>query len=217
MVTLTRGNLADGSEYVRVLGRFGLQRVKCRDIELTRFLVSVIRLHAVVQRQIVSGKATSHHCSMCSEHGSYRQSALFQVQDSGSGLPLMELSHNFFGSGKIEAVIAFDNLTGHISEKYRFLIIPVTGNGVYSEFFPVLGQNSVSICKELLEVHEDSHGTSRHVPSSDTHSDATFGSLCFPVLPELWIFLKVRIRIGIHPNIRTYQNMMSLQLRLEIQ
>ena len=76
LLALLRGDLTDSCEYVGVLRRFLLKGVAGYHVELAGLLVSVVKVHGVVQGQVVAGDAASDDRGMGSEHCSYRRRAL---------------------------------------------------------------------------------------------------------------------------------------------
>ena len=138
LLALFRGDLTDSCEYIGVLRRFLLKRVTGDHVELAGFLVSVVKVHGVVQGQVVAGDAASDDRGMGSEHCSYRELLVLEVKQSGSGLPLVELRHNLVGGTQVEVPETLNDLTGGVAEQEVFLVVPVSGDGIDLETLPVL-------------------------------------------------------------------------------
>ena len=64
---------------------------------------------------------------MGGKDGRDRQTRGLQVQQAGSGLPLMELGHDLVRGVKVEAVETFYHLSGGETEEGILLVIPVSG------------------------------------------------------------------------------------------
>ena len=97
MLTFYCSDFADRSEHVSIFRRLLLERMECGDIELSRLFFSVVRLHGVIQRKIVSGKATAHDSRVGRKYRCYRKFLIFQIQDTCTCLPFMELRNNLVG------------------------------------------------------------------------------------------------------------------------
>ena len=149
-------------------------------IELAGLLVAVVKVHRIVQRQVVAGDAAPHHGRVGSEHSSHRQLLVLKVKESGAGLPLVELRHDLVRGAQIEVPEALYDLSGSVTEQEVLLVVPVSGDGIDLEAFPVLGQDVVLACQELLVVHQNRDRIPRNVPFTDPHSDALRGGLSFP-------------------------------------
>ena len=76
----------------------------CNHIELASLLVSIERLETIVQRKVVTGKATADNCCMGCENGSNRNAGMPQVKSSCTSLPLMELDNDLVGIVEMEIV-----------------------------------------------------------------------------------------------------------------
>ncbi len=107
-------------------------------IKLTGLLVTVINVHGIVKRQVVSGDAASDHGGMGREHGGDRELLVLKVQKSRTGLPLVELCDNLVGCAQIEVSETFYHSSRRVAEQEIFLVIPVAGDGIHLEALPVL-------------------------------------------------------------------------------
>ena len=138
LLALLRGDFTDSCEYVGVLRRFLLKGVTGDHVELAGLLVSVVKIHRIVQRQVVAGDAASHNSGVGRENGRDRKLLVLQIKQSGSGLPLVELCHNLVGGTQVEVPETLNDLTGGVAEQEVFLVVPVSGDGIDLETLPVL-------------------------------------------------------------------------------
>ena len=151
------------------------------DAETPCHLVTVVTLEILVEGEVVAADAASHHGRMRSEHGGHGNARILNIKETGTRLPLMELGHHLVGGIEVEIVETDDHPSGGIAEECRLLVIPVTGQRIDSETFPVLGENLVLLGQELLVVHKDGYRLSGDVPAADADADALLGGLEFPV------------------------------------
>ena len=94
--------------------------------ELLSLLISVIKGHRVVKRQVVACEAAPHDSGMGGEHRSHGNLGVLQIKKAGPGLPLVELSHYLVGRAKVEPIETLYDMTGGIAEQDILLVIPVT-------------------------------------------------------------------------------------------
>ena len=186
-------------------------------IEFTCFCITVIRRHRVIQRQMVAGDASSDNCSVCCKDCGYRELGLLYIKESGTCHPFVELCDNFIRRAEIITIETLYHLSCRISEQGRLAVIPVSSNGVHTESLPIVRKYLVLFCNELLEIHQNSNRLTGNVPFPYPYPQSFGSSLCLPVPVQHRIFNKVRIAFRIHPYIRSYKNMMTLQFRFEIQ
>ena len=111
------GNLAHCREYVCVLRRLCLQGMESHHIELPCLFVRVVCIHRFIQPHVVAGETTSHDSGVSRKDSSNRQTGVFQIQESRSRLPFVELGDDLVGCVKEELAVALDHLSGHIAEE----------------------------------------------------------------------------------------------------
>ena len=105
-------------------------------------------------------------------------------------------------------------MTGGITEEYVLLVIPVTGYGIHAEALPVFGKDIILPGQELLVIHQDGYRASGNVPSSYPDPQSFRCSLDLPETVQMVVLDEIRIALRVHPDIRSYQDVMLMKLLL---
>ena len=126
-----------------------------------------------------------------------------QVEQAGRGLPLVELGDHLVGRSQVLLVETLDDPSGDITEQGVLLVVPVAGDGIHAELFPVFTEDPVGIGQELLIVDQDGNRPPRHVPASDADLDSVLGGASLPSLEKMDVLREIGIVIGVHPDVRT--------------
>ena len=79
-----------------------------------------------------------------------------------------------------------------------------------------IGWGVIDVGKELLVVHQNGYRFSRDIPVSYPESEALRSGLLVPGSEESRVLDEVRVRIGVHPDVRSDEDMASLALGLQI-
>ena len=163
---------------------------------------------AIVERDILAGDATADNRGMRGEDGTDGQVGHLDIQQTGTGHPLVELGDHFLVRLDIIAHKTFDHLAAGIAEEGRFDIIPAAAEGIDTETFPELGQDIVLAADERRKVDEDGHRFPGNVPMADPKAETFFRRRFPPRAEQQRIFLELRVLIDIAPNIRPDVDMM---------
>ena len=206
------GDIAHGCEYIGILGRFLLQRVDGGDVEAARHLITVVLGDVVVEREIVAGKAPSHHSGVGCERRCDGNLSLLEVKDAGARLPLVELGNHLLPALEVIIPETLYHAACDDPEYGRLLVIPVSGDGVYAEVIPQGSQDVIGLGEELLVIHEDCHRAAGDVPPPHAEAEALSESLRLPRAVEHRVFQKIRIVTSVHPDIRADENVAPAKL-----
>ena len=141
---------------------------------------------------------------------------LLQIQQARARLPLVELGHDLVGSIEVVLIETLDRTTRGIAEERRLLVVPITRDRVHSETLPELAQNVVRLVDKAFIINQDRRRPARHIPAADPDPHSLGSRLDLPAGIEGRIFDEVRIGFNVHPDIRTDQDMVPFQLRLQI-
>ena len=126
VLALVGRDVAHGAESIRVGGTHLLDRVLGHHVELAGQVIGVELRQVVVQGQVVTCNAAAHHRGVGREEGSDVGGIRTQVETTGYGHPLVEVSGNLICS-RAEAVYVRSNyLTGSPTKEHRLHIVPLT-------------------------------------------------------------------------------------------
>ena len=214
---LPGGDVGNGREDVGVAGRGLLEGVAGDVAETAGHLVAVIGGEIVVQGQVVAGDAAAHHGRMGREDRRDGDAALAEVENTGAGLPLMELGDDLVGLAQVVVPEAFDHAAGDIAEQGGLLVIPVAADRVDTVVLPELGEDVVALRQQVLVVHQDGDGRAGDVPAADAQAQAAPGGHLLPSLVEVGVFEEIRVAGTVHPHIRTDQDVVATELGLEME
>ena len=140
-----------------------------------------------------------------------------QVQDTGTGLPLVELRHHLLASLEVGVVEALDTPAGGNTEHGGFLVIPVTGDGIHPIQLPELAQNFIGMREEGLVIHQDGYRFAGNVPTSHTEAQSLGKGLGLPGAVQHGVFQEIRVPGTVHPHIRADKDMPTAHLFLQME
>ena len=210
-------NFAHGGEYIGILGRFLLQGIDGRHIEAASHLLAVVLRDIVIERQVVAGQAAAHHGGMGGKDRSHGKRGSLQVQDTGPGLPLMELRHHLLSSLEVVVVEALYHPSRGNAEHGGFFVIPIARDGIHAVHLPHFSQDFVCMRKEGLVIYQDGQRLSGDVPASNPETESLGLGLGLPRAVQHGVFQEIRISGTVHPNIRADKNMPAAHLLLQME
>ena len=216
MGTFPGSDFTDGGEDIGIVRGSLLHGMSGHDTEPLCRLLRFVGLELVIERLVVPRKAAAEYGRMGGEDGRDRKSGLLEIKYAGACLPLVELGHDLVRRFYIIFAETLDYHSGHPAEKNILFVVPVSGDGIHLVSLPKLAENFVDVGKELLVVHQNGYRFSRDIPVSYPESEALRSGLLVPGSEESRVLDEVRVRIGVHPDVRSDEDMASLALGHQI-
>ena len=205
-LTFRSRNVAYRGEHVRVQGRALLHGMFRGHIVIAGLLIGVAVGQGVIQRHVVAGQAASRHRGVCGEDSGHMSLYALEIKDTGTGHPLVEMSHDLVMRLEIEAHETLYHLSGRIAEQGRLYKVPLPGYGVQLELLPQRGEYLVLLRDELREIHQHGYGLARDVPAAHPEPQSLLRSGHAPCTEKNGVFGEFRVLGSIHPDIRTYMD-----------
>ncbi len=165
------GDFADRREGIGLPGGNFLDGMPGDHTELPCLFIPVVQIHRIIERQVVSGQASTDHGSMGRQDSGDRKFCFLQIEQTRAGLPFVELCHDLVGSHQIKFVEALDRPAGCITEKDVLLVVPVAGDRVHAMLNPEFRQDFILLGQVLLEINQDSDRIARNIPLPDPKTD----------------------------------------------
>jgi len=190
------GNLAHRGEAVGLPGRDCFHGIFGGNVVGTRLPLGGEMFHHPVDVHPGTGKGTAEDRGMGRKHRSHLGYALFQIEQTGTGHPLVKVSDG----GKIvgadgKVVDCLDHLPAGEAEHDGFHVIPAAGDGIDAEGLPEAKQKLVFVVF-LAGAHQNRLGLPGYFPAAEATGDI-LDRRPFPYLRPAVLVGLLEIHIGL--------------------
>ena len=193
VLALVGRDVAHGAESIGVSSTHLLDRVLGHDVELASQVVGVELRQIVVEGQVVAGNAATHYRSVGREERSDVGGVRTQVETTGNGHPLVEVSGNLLRGGAERIYIRGNYLTGSPTKEYGLNIVPLTRQRVNVVLIPQLLQNLVLLREERRKVDQDGHRLALNLPATYADTNTHLVDALAPCTQQRGILLELGI------------------------